>query len=191
MQAAQAAADARPGDPQARLEFAKTLEAAGQLPQAYLEFTKAGELFLQQGTFTRAADALLGAARLQQQRGTQDPRLVELLIQTLFLGAPTGEMLPWVNSASELAPPYPGLEALEARARLFMGEQDRTRQLLEKILAERPEDLLAGAVMVDLLQAEGKTSEAIAQADRILARPRLPDWLTKHLNGLRASMAAP
>jgi hypothetical protein len=45
--------------------------------------------------------------------------------------------------------------------------------------------------MVDLLQAEGKTSEAIAQADRILARPRLPDWLTKHLNGLRASMAAP
>ena len=191
VQAAQAAADARPGDPEARLELAKTLEAAGQLPQAYLEFTKAGELFLQQGTFTRAADALLGAARLQQQRGTQDPRLVELLTQTLFLGAPTGEMLPWVQSASELTPPHPGLDALEARARLFMGEQDRAKQLLQKILPEHPEDLLAGAVMVDLLQAEGKTSEAIAQADRILARPRLPDWLTKHLNGLRASMAAP
>jgi predicted Zn-dependent protease len=72
-----------------------------------------------------------------------------------------------------------------------MGERDRARQLLEKILAERPEDLLAGAVMVDLLQTEGKTPEAIAQADRILARPRLPEWLTKHLNGLKASMVAP
>ena len=191
VQAAQAAVDSRPEDPQARLDLAKTLEAGGQLPQAYLEFMKAGELFLQQGIFTRAADALLGAARLQQQRGTQDPRLGELLTQTLFLGAPTGEMLPWVQSASELNRPYPGLDALEARARLFMGEQDRAKQLLGGILAARPEDLLAGAVMVDLLQAEGNTPEAIAQADRILARPRLPDWLTKHLNGLKASMIAP
>ena len=191
VQAAQAAVDGRPEDPQARFELAKALEAGGQLPQAYLEFMKAGELFLQQGIFTRAADALLGAARLQQPRGTQDPRLAELLTQTLFLGAPTGEMLPWVQSASELTPAYPGLDALEARARLFMGERDRTRQLLEKVLAERPEDLLAGAVKVDLLQVEGNTPEAIAQADRILARPRLPDWLTKHLNGLKASMIAP
>jgi len=191
VQAAQAAVDARPEDPQARLELAKTLEAAGQIPQAYLEFLKAGELFLQQGVFTRAADSLLGAARLQQQRGTQDPRLAELLTQTLFLGAPTGEMLPWVQSASELTPAYPGLDALEARARLFMGEQDRAKQLLEGILVARPEDLLAGAVMVDLLQAEGNTPEAVAQADRILARPRLPDWLTKHLNGLKASLIAP
>jgi len=191
VQAAQAAVDGRPEDPQARLELAKTLEAAGQLPQAYLEFTKAGELFLQQGTYTRAADALLAAARLQQPRGNQDPRLAELLTQALFLGAPTGEMLPWVQSAAELSPPYPGLDALEARARLYMGERDRARQLLEKILAERPEDLLAGAVMVDLLQTEGKTPEAITQADRILARPRLPEWLTKHLNGLKASMVAP
>jgi tetratricopeptide (TPR) repeat protein len=191
VQAAQAAVDGRPEDPQARLELAKTLEAAGQFPQANLEFTKAGELFLQQGTYTRAADALLAAARLQQQRGTQDPRLAELLTQALFLGAPTGEILPWVQSAAGLSPPYPGLDALEARARLYMGERDRARQLLEKILAERPEDLLAGAVMVDLLHTEGKTPEAIAQADRILARPRLPDWLTKHLNGLKASMVAP
>jgi serine/threonine-protein kinase len=191
VQAAQAAVDRSPEDPQARLELAKTLEAGGQLPQAYLEFMKAGELFLQQGTFTRAADALLGAARLQQQRATQDPRLGELLTQALFFGAPTGEMLPWVQSASELTPPYPSLDALEARARLFMGEQDRAKQLLGGILTARPEDLLAGAVMVDLLQAEGNTPEAIAQADRILARPRLPDWLTKHLNGLKASMIAP
>jgi serine/threonine-protein kinase len=191
VQAAQAAVDGRPEDPQARLELAKTLEASGQLPQAYLEFMKAGELFLQQGIFTRAADSLLGAARLQQQRGTQDPRLAELLTQTLFLGAPTGEMLPWVQSAAELSPGIPGLDALEARARLFMGERDRAKQLLEGILAARPEDLLAGAVMVDLLQAEGNTPEAVAQADRILARPRLPEWLTKHLNGLKASMIAP
>jgi hypothetical protein len=50
---------------------------------------------------------------------------------------------------------------------------------------------MAGAAMVDVLQAEGNTPGAIAQLDRLLSRPRLPDWLIKHLDELRASLKAP
>jgi len=189
--AAQAAVDVRPEDPQARLELAKTLESAGQPERAYEEFIKSGELFMQHGLFDRAADALLSAARLNRQVGSPDPRLVELLTQALFLGAPGDGTPQRLRSSAELMPGVLDVRATEARWKLSIGLVHEARILLQEVLAERPEDLLAGAVLVDLLQAEGNTREAVAQADRMLAGPRLPDWLAKHLNELKASMIAP
>jgi len=191
IQAAQAAVDSRPEDPQARVELAKALEAAGQVDRAYQEYLKAGDRFLQRAEYALAADSLLAAARLRPQPQVQDPILVQLLPQALFLGAPGGDMLPWVQAASEIAPPEVDLRALEARARLFMGEIGRARLLIDGALAEHPEDFLAGAVMVDLLQAEGKRPQAIDQADRLLSRPKLPDWMVKHLTELRAELKGP
>jgi tetratricopeptide (TPR) repeat protein len=191
IQAAQAAVDSRPDDPQARLELAKTLEAAGQVERAYQEYLKAGDRFLQRAEYVRAADELLGAAKLRPQPQGQDPMLVQLLTQTLFLGAPSGEMLPRVQTASDLIPAATDFRPLEARARFFVGEVERARLLLDAVLAERPEDPLAGAVLVDLLQAEGKREDAIAHADKVLAQPGLPDWLTIHLTELRNKLKGP
>jgi serine/threonine-protein kinase len=190
IQSAQAAVDARPQEPEAHLELARALESAGQLPRAYQEFLQAGELYLQQGAYSHAAETLLHAAGLQPPGG-QEPRLIELLTQALFLGAPSGEMLPLVQQASQLKPEFPNLAALEARSRIFLGEVEQARAILDGVLARRPEDLMAGAAMVDVLQAEGNTPGAIAQLDRLLSRPRLPDWLIKHLDELRASLKAP
>ena len=191
IQAAQAAVDSRPEDPQARVELAKALEAAGQVDRAYQEYLKAGDRFLQRAEYALAADALLAAARLRPQPQVQDPMLAELLPQALFLGALGDDMLPRVQAASEISPPEVDLRALEARARLFMGEIGRARLLIDGALAEHPEDFLAGAVMVDLLQAEGKRPQAIDQADRLLSRPKLPDWMVKHLTELRAELKGP
>ena len=191
LQAAQAAVDSRPEDPQARLELAKTLEAAGQSERAYQEFIKSGELFIQVGLFDRAADALLSGARLQRQVGSPDPRLAELLTQALFLGAPGDGTPGRLRSTAELMPGGPDLRPIEARWNLFIGLVPEARLLLREVLAERPDDILAGAALVDLLEAEGKRPDAIAQADRMLGRPRLPDWLGKHLSELRAKLTTP
>lgn len=188
---AKAAVEGNTEDPQARLELAKILEESGMPAEAYPEYLRAGELFLQQQAFPRAAEALLSGARLRQPRGVLEPRMAELLTQALFLGAPSADMLPWVESTRKLAADFPGLPSLEARARLYIGQGERARKLLEEVLAARPQDLLAGAVMVDVLQAEGKTAEARAQARQMLSGPKLPEWLREHLTTLEASLPVP
>ncbi len=178
IQAARQNVSERPEDPYAHLELANAQQEAGFSNAASKEFTRAGELLLAEEAYPQAAEVLIQAMKLGEGR---DSLLSSLLGQALFLGAPTGEMDAWIEAAHQVAPDHPGLAAIEARSMLFQGQRDEAGELLESILSEQPEDVMANAVMVDILALDGRLDEAIQLADRLLAQPRLPEWLAMHL----------
>ena len=186
VQAARKLVSERPDDPHAHLELANAQQEAGFRNAASKEFLNAGELFLAQEAYPEAAEALIQAAKLGEGR---DPLPASLLGQTLFLGAPSGEMGPWIEAARQAAADRVGFAAIEARSLLFQGERDAAAEILDGILAEHPEDVMANAVTVDALALDGRIDEAIQHADKVLSQPRIPEWLAMHLKHFKESLA--
>ena len=117
-------------------------------------------------------------------------RVSNLLAQSLFLGAESGEMFPAIDALYGISPDWEPLEALDARSLLYAGEGGAAVSMLDQLLAASPQDTLANAVMIDVLHQEGKNEQALQLTNKLLQRPRTPRWLTEFLQGYQATLSS-
>jgi thioredoxin-like negative regulator of GroEL len=180
---ARQAADARPEDPNARLDLASAYHAREMDRQAVLELMKAGELFLVGGAYPEALRAFADALTLRGGPEGAEPAAVDLLQQAVFLGAPDEGT--W-ETVERLLAAYPDWDPLTAAASRTLLHQDRfeeARGMAEGVLSRKPEDAVA---MVALLETLIKIGDPAAREATERARnlPRLPEWLRPHLERL-------
>jgi serine/threonine protein kinase len=181
---AQQLVEQHPDDPQARLELAAALEQTNQLQRAAQELAKAAELFLAQEQYLAAAEAIVSGMKRTERRPDADLQLSSALTQALFLGAEQGDAVPMIDSVESLAPEWPPLRGLRARALLYDGQVEPATQILEEVLARAPQDLIANAVMVDVYRISGDNLRARQLTNQLLERDRLPPWLQGHLQSV-------
>lgn len=174
----------RPNEPAAHLQLAEALVDAGQPQQAAQEYARAAELFLQGEQYAAAAEAMVAGMQQADQGPEADLRTSNALAQALFLGADESDILPVIDSVEGIAPDWPPLRALRARALLFRGQPEVATGLLQDVLARSPQDLIANAVMVDVHRLAGEQLEARQLANQLLNRDRLPPWLQEHLQAV-------
>jgi predicted TPR repeat methyltransferase len=111
--------------------------------------------------------------------------------QALFLSAPDRRALDLIQEARALAPQWPSLPTLEARAQLFAEQPEVAAVLVSQVLEQRPEDALARAVKIELLTRSGAVEEAAELTAETLRQPDLPSWLRQHLRNLTEGMSPP
>ena len=179
-----------PDNPEAHLELAQVLAAEGELLPAKSEFTRASELYLDQVNYIGAAESLVIGLELIGAKPESDMRVSNLLAQSLFLGAESGEMFPAIDALYGISPDWEPLEALDARSLLYAGEGGAAVSMLDQLLAASPQDTLANAVMIDVLHQEGKNEQALQLTNKLLQRPRTPRWLTEFLQGYQATLSS-
>jgi serine/threonine-protein kinase len=189
---ARQAVGADPENPALRVDLALALLENEQPRLAYAEFVKAGNLFMASGRHAEAAKAYLQALGLPGETGERaDAEVIARVEQALFLSAPNRAALDLVQEARALAPDWPSLPVIEARAQLFAGQPEVAAVLASQVLEQRPEDPLARAVKIELLIQSGATAEAEALAGDTLRLPDLPAWLRQHLRNLSEDLTGP
>ena len=154
------------------------------------EFTRSAELSLEQGDYLGAAEALLAGLELSGANPGSDPRLAGMLTQALFLGAESGQMVPYLDRVNQLYPEWPPLPVLKARSLLYLGELDAAKVLIDRALQAAPEHPIANAVMIDGLRLIEAFEEARAATAQLLERRPLPPWLVKHLEEVQAELSS-
>jgi tetratricopeptide (TPR) repeat protein len=160
------------------------------LAAAVGEFTRAAELYLEQADYLGATEALLAGLELSGEDLSSDPRLSGMLTQALFLGAESGQMMPYLDRVNQLYPEWPPLPVLKARSLLYLGELDAAKELIDRALQAAPEDPIAKAVMIDGLRLTGALEEARASTAQLLERRPLPPWLVEHLQEVQAELSS-
>ncbi len=179
-----------PGNPDAHLELAKALATEGDLVPAKSEFTKASELYIEQAKYVSAAESIVKGLELTGANPGDDLRISNILSQAMFLGAESGGMFPAIDVLYEISPKWTPLEALDARSLLFAGETEVAAGMLDHVLDGSPEDILANAVMIDVLHQTGDDEQALQLTNKLLRRPRTPSWLGQHLQGYQAVLSS-
>ncbi len=179
-----------PKNPEAHLELAKALATEGDLAPAKSEFMKASELYIEQANYVSAAESLVTGLELTEASPGDDLRISNILSQALFLGAESGGMFPAIDALYEISPEWTPLEALDARSLLYEGQAGVAEGMLNRVLKASPEDILANAVMVDVLHQSGNNEEALQLTNKLLQRPRTPLWLNEHLHGYQATLSS-
>jgi len=154
------------------------------------EFTKAAELYLKQADYLGATDALLAGLELSGANLGADPRLAGMLTQALFLGAESGQMIPYLDRVNQLYPEWAPLSVLKARSLLYLGELDAAKVLIDRALQAAPEDPIANAVMIDGLRLIGALEEARDATAQLLEHRPLPPWLVEHLQEVQAELSS-
>ncbi len=177
-------------NPVSHLQRAKSLAEEGNVDGAKAEYTRASELYLDQAMYVSAAESLIAGIELTGEDPGEDLRVSNLLSQALFLGAESGQMFPAIDALYVLSPDWEPLEVLDARSLLYYGETDAATGMVERILGNSPEDVLASAVMVDILHHAGQDQQALELTKRLLSRPRMPAWLDLHLQGYQNALSS-
>jgi len=154
------------------------------------EFTRAAELYLEQADYLGAVEALLAGLELSGANLSADPRLAGMLTQALFLGAESGQMMPYLDRVNQLYPEWAPFPVLKARSLLYLGELDAAKVLIDRALQVAPEDPMATAVKIDGLRLIGEPEEARAATAQLLERRPLPPWLVKHLEEVQAELSS-
>jgi predicted Zn-dependent protease len=113
-----------------------------------------------------------------------------MLSQALFLGAESGQMMPYLDRVNQLYPEWAPFPVLKARSLLYLGELDAAKVLIDSALQAAPEDPMATAVMIDGLRLIGEPEEARAATAQLLERRPLPPWLVKHLEEVQAELSS-
>jgi tRNA A-37 threonylcarbamoyl transferase component Bud32/tetratricopeptide (TPR) repeat protein len=179
-----------PGNPDAHLELAKALATEGDLAPAKSEFTKASELYIEQANYIGAAESLVQGFEITGASPEDDLRISNILAQALFLGAESGGMFPAIEALYAISPDWTPLEALDARSLLYVGETEVAAGMLDQVLSATPEDILANAVMIDVLHQNGENERALQLTNKLLQRQRTPPWLDMHLQGYYAVLSS-
>ena len=179
-----------PANPDAHLELAKALASEGDLVPAKSEFTKASELYIEQANYVSAAESIVTGLEITGANPGDDLRISNILSQAIFLGAESGGMFPAIDVLYEISPAWTPLEALDARSLLFAGETEVAAGMLDHVLNASPEDILANAVMIDVLHQTGDNEQALQLTNKLLRRPRTPSWLGQHLQGYQAVLSS-
>ncbi len=179
-----------PANPDAHLELAKALALEGDFVPAKSEFTKASELYIEQANYVSAAESIVTGLEITGAIPGDDLRISNILSQAIFLGADSGGMFPAIDVLYEISPEWTPLEALDARSLLFAGETEVAAGMLDRVLNASPEDILANAVMIDVLHQTGDNEQALQLTNKLLRRPRTPSWLGQHLQGYQAVLSS-
>ena len=179
-----------PANPDAHLELAKALASEGDFVPAKSEFTKASELYIEQANYVSAAESIVTGLEITGANPGDDLRISNILSQAIFLGAESGGMFPAIDVLYEISPGWTPLEALDARSLLFAGETEVAAGMLDHVLNASPEDILANAVMIDVLHQIGDNEQALLLTNKLLRRPRTPSWLGQHLQGYQAVLSS-
>ena len=177
-----------PNNPKAHMELAAALKEAGQTERAFGEFARAAELYLEQADYLGAVEALLANLELSGGNLGSDPRLAGMLTHALFLGAESGQMMPYLDRVNQLYPEWAPLPVLKARSLLYLGELDAAKVLIDRARQAAPEDPIATAVMIDGLRLIGALEEARESTAQLLERMPLPPWLVEHLHEVQAEL---
>ena len=182
--AARATLAAIPDDPAAHFALAEAEARAGFPVIASREYRKAGELFLRADASLPAAEAFLKAVLTAGGPEEAGSDLVEEALRAAFMAGgkePQGALALLEPLIAEY-PAWPPLPSLQAHANIAMGEMPRARELIDKALAQDPNDALALAVQAEWLRESGDEAGARRSAEAAKATGSLPAWLTTVIN---------
>jgi tetratricopeptide (TPR) repeat protein len=177
------------GTPSTHIRRAEAFLESGRQARALTEFIKAAKIYLDEGQYLEAVKVYERALEVTEIPLETNRTLSESLIQALFLGAPDPVMWPKIDRFVELHPGWSPLNAVHAREYLYQGRLDESVALLDRTLAESPQDPLALAVQVEYLIEVGAVDEAqaILQAAGDAAG-RLPPWIVEHFEWLTSRL---
>jgi tRNA A-37 threonylcarbamoyl transferase component Bud32/streptogramin lyase len=182
--AARATLAATPDDPAARFALAEAESRAGFPMAPSREYRKAGELFLRVDASLPAAEALLKAVLNAGGPEEAGSDLVDEALRAAFMAGskePQGALALLEPMIAEY-PDWPPLPSLQAHAHIAMEEMPRARELIDKALAQDPNDALALTVQAEWLRASGDGAGARRSAEAAKATGTLPAWLITVLN---------
>jgi len=148
----------------------------------------AAELALRQADYVGAVESLMAGLDHSSANLTTEPRVAGLMTQALFLGAESGQMLPYLETLGQEYPGWAALPALKARSLFFVGEIEAGKALLDSALRAAPDDPIANAVKIDGLRLTGAVEGAKEATAQLLARKPLPPWLVEHLQKVQAEL---
>lgn len=183
--AARATVAADPDNPESQIQLAESLAAAGLERRAAVVSLGAADLYRQDGAFLEAAQVLTQALAWAGGPQVADPRLREMLAESLFHSAPAPREAGALISDLEKA--YPGwapLPAISARIAIYNGDVLGAISALEGALMDRPRDPLLHAVLAEAYLLEGRSAEARDHALEARSTEGNPPWLDRHLDQL-------
>jgi serine/threonine protein kinase/tetratricopeptide (TPR) repeat protein len=174
----------RPDDPDAHLQLAEAYHAEGMIQKAVDQYLEAGSILMDQKRFEDSVNALNEAIVLQGGLKDADRGTLENVEKKLFLSASDNGMVPMYQSMANRYPNWDMLKVCEARSYIYLGQMDRAEFILDEILSNSPDNLLANAVGAELAFLKGMNEEALSQILTLLNKPNLPEWLREHLQKL-------
>jgi tRNA A-37 threonylcarbamoyl transferase component Bud32 len=172
---------ANPDDPDAHVGLAEVLRAQGHDRLAIESYLDAADTFLAQQDELRAAEVALQALYLGSAKTLAGPRAENLAVQSAFLAADNPGIVPLLTEANERIPDWPSFPAIAARAALYLDKDEEADRWMELALETQPGDPLGRSVRAEMLYLRGEPVQAQAFVRQILEQPRVPDWLSKHL----------
>lgn len=185
LEAARAAVEAEPGNPNLRMDLATLYRERGQAAAAAEQFEKAGSLLLDRGNYAAAAKALAEALDLFGGPVNAPLTLSSALVQSLTLGAEDPETWPIADRAARQYPQIEWIAAASARSAMYAGEMELARSILDRALNARPEDPLANAILAEWFYLSADPVAAQRQLDSAQESVRRLPWLREYLVALR------
>lgn len=182
---AQALVAAKPNDPNAHRMLAEAFREAGRIEEAVESYLVAAELALSQGRIVEYVKLFSDAIELQGGMDRADRGKVDAFTKVFFSKVSPEEFQAMYDVAGKKFPRWELMPILDGRRLLLIGELVQSKELLGRILAGNPEDLLAQSVFAELEFRMGNTREALNAMDRLMADPRRPPWLESYLAELR------
>jgi tetratricopeptide (TPR) repeat protein len=163
-----------------QLQTAEALATAGENRDAVDAYIKAGEQFLDEGSYLQAARIFKGL--VEQLGGPTNVgfQIRDSLTEALFMGAALPGMGRIITEFGANHPEWTVILLVEARALLHQDELEASAQLIDAALLSNPDDVLALALQAEWLIA----SEDYIGAERILGRLNrrpLQPWLSDHV----------
>ena len=181
---AETAVAERKDDPDVHLDLANIYRSEGMNQKAADQFLEAGLILVDQKRFFDAVKALNEAIDLQGGLKAADPSTVQKVVEILYVSAPDESLAPMYQRTAVKFPEWDVLKICEARSYLFRDKMDQAQFILDEILRNDPEDLLANAVKAELVFLRGMNEEALSQVKLLLNKPGLPEWLREQLQNL-------
>ena len=156
---------------------------------AIAEFSKAGELFLEEERYFEAVLAFEMAFEAMDYSIDRNTRMAERMAQAMFLGAKDERLLNHLEVLYEIFPEWPVLPVIEARTMLLSGFPEEARMLSEEIIESNPDETLAYGVLAEYFLMTGSIDEAVEILDRAEeVKDQFPRWFNIHIQFLRSQL---
>jgi DNA-binding beta-propeller fold protein YncE len=191
--AARATLAARPDDPEAYFTLAEAEAEAGFPLLAARDYRKAADLFLRARASLRASAAYLKAIVSQGGPDKVEKGLLDSALKAALTAGgedPQGT-LALIEAAADALPDWPPLLMIAAHAQIAADELDAAGELIDRALAQNPQDGLALAVQAELLRETGDRAGARRAAEAAQATGTVPAWLMAVLTESLAGPQAP
>ncbi len=191
VRAARTAVAEDPDNPEAHLQLAESLEAAGFDRLAVPQLRTAAELYLAEGAHVEAAEVMIRAFDLAGGFQRVDPRLRAMMTEALFLSASSpADAAPLIEAVRAEYPGWEALPSIMLRMDIYDGQLLEAIPRLEELVSRRPDDVLGHAVLAEAYLLDGRPEQAQAEAEAAREFPGNPPWLVQHLDGILSRAGA-